>query len=528
MREQRVPVWLTKRLVFFFALLVVLVGCGGSPDAPAAEPEVVEEGEGVVVEATPAAEEPADETGEVTAEESVSVAADGEIGDEEAQALMADLVGQDGQAFMEATNRILEANDQRFNAVFIELLRAAQIGLVGVPQSQVAIALEMLSGQDLGNNWYEWIEWYGGTEFDAPPGFTTWKGELLSGVDPRFGEFLQSDYPSRIRTEEIQWGGVIVDGIPALDQPGMLTAEEALYLNPEDAVFGLTINGESRAYPLRIIDWHEMANDTVGGVPVSIAYCTLCGAAIAYDGRASDGNTYDFGSGFLFRSNKLMYDRQTRTLWNQLTGEPVLGELAATDVTLDYFPIVLTTWEDWQRQHPETLVLDVETGFDRVYSPGAAYADYFASDQLMFPVWQRSDLLEDKAQVYTLRINDMPKAYDIDALTRELVVNDTLGGTDLVLVATRDEVNVSGQSLRMNRERAYTAGAEVRAYERGELEFGATNRPNVIVDENGEVWQVTEEALVGPNGETLPRLSGHLAYWFGWYAFYPETELYRP
>jgi hypothetical protein len=159
---------------------------------------------------------------------------------------------------------------------------------------------------------------------------------------------------------------VPIDGIPPLENAPMIPAAEADYLLDEEPVFGVVVNGEARAYPLRIVDNHEMANDVIGGVPVSIAYCTLCGAAIAYDGRGPDGQTITFGtSGFLYRSNKLMYDRPTRTLWNQLTGESVLGELADTDIRLDILPIVLTAWADWLAQHPDTLVLDRDTAFIR-------------------------------------------------------------------------------------------------------------------------------------------------------------------
>ena len=130
------------------------------------------------------------------------------------------------------------------------------------------------------------------------------------------------------------------------------------------SIYGISLNGDDRAYPLRIMDWHEMANDIVGGVPVSLAYCTLCGAGIAFDGRvpagdSSESTTYTFGSsGFLYRSNKLMYDRQSRTLWNQFTGQPVLGPLADEDISLELLPVVLTTWKDWVDQHPDTQVLD--------------------------------------------------------------------------------------------------------------------------------------------------------------------------
>jgi hypothetical protein len=449
------------------------------------------------------------------------------ISDSEATELMYQLSEPGTQEFQAAIDRILETEDSRFIPVFIELLRANQIGLMGSVLYMAPIeALETLSGQDFRTDWAAWIEWYGDTDYTPPPGFTGWKGRLLSRIDPAFGEFLQDKHPSTIRVEEIQWGGVVVDGIPALDNATMIPAGKAEYLDPEEPVFGISINGDSRAYPLRILDWHEMANDVVGGVPVSLAYCTLCGAGVAYDGRASDGETYTFGSsGFLFRSNKLMYDRQTRTLWNQLTGQPVLGELADTDVKLDLLPVVVTSWQDWQDQHPDTLVLDLETGFQRPYVPGAAYGDYFSVEDTMFPVWQRSELLQTKDRIYALQIDGIPKAYPVDLLVEEQVVNDTIAETDLVLIASRGDITVQGDNQRVGKV-SYNAGGEVRAYQRDKYMFSPGPDPDNLLDASGNAWQMTEEALIGPDGEELARINGHLAYWFGWFSFFPKTQLY--
>jgi hypothetical protein len=448
--------------------------------------------------------------------------------DDEARRLMAVLAGSTEGDTSAALDRIIAAGDVRFIAVFIDLMRAAHIGLVdGSDYQRYIEALESLSGESFGDDWVAWFEWYGRSDLTPPPGFTSWKGLLLAPIDPGFAAFLQDKFPSRARVEEIQWGGVRVDGIPALDNPKMLAAAEADYLQPGDAVFGLTVNGESRAYPLRILDWHEMANDVIGGVPVSLAYCTLCGAAIAYDGRGPDGVTYTFGSsGFLYRSNKLMYDRPTRTLWNHLTGEPVLGELAGTDFRLNLLPVVLTTWDDWQKQHPNTLVVDIDTGFNRDYSTGAAYADYFADTGTMFPVWQRSDLLDQKDQIFALQVDGEPKAYPIEAFVTEQVINDTVGDVPVVLIGSGDIVELEGRSRRSGVARAWSAGSDVRAYARGDETFAPGEAANVVVDSQGRSWQVTEEALVGPAGESLPRLPGHLAYWFGWFAFFPETAIY--
>jgi hypothetical protein len=440
--------------------------------------------------------------------------------------LLYDLTDPEGDLARVAYDRILEAGDERFIAVFLELMRAGSIGL-GAPIDFVESveALEALSGQSFGGDWAGWIEWYGGTDLEPPPGFTGWKGELLGRIDPGFAEFLQDGFPSVIRVEEILWGGVKVDGIPALANAPMIPAAEEDYLLDEEPVFGISINGDHRAYPLRILDWHEMANDVVGGVPVSLAYCTLCGAGIAYHGEI-DGVTYTFGSsGFLYRSNKLMYDHQTRTLWNQLTGEPVLGELVGSGIKLELLPVVVTTWADWQEQHPDTVVLSLDTGFSRPYEPGAAYGDYYSFDDTMFPVWQRSDLLETKDRVYALQIEGVPVAYPVKTLVEEVVVNDEVAGTPLVVLALRGGILVDGSSIRVGDVR-YDAGAEVRAYERGTYEFSPAADGERLVDQDDWVWEITEEALVGPDGETLPRLSGHLAYWFGWYAFFPKTLVY--
>lgn len=428
----------------------------------------------------------------------------------------------------EILEQIAESGDQRFVSVLLELMRARQIGIIVGSYDLIIETLEGLSGQSYQDDWPSWVEWYGQSDLQPPPGFTSWKGQLLGRLDSKFSDFLSDEFPSRIRTEEIVWGGVGVDGIPPLENAPMIAGQQARYLLDEEPVFGVVVNDEARAYPLRIIDNHEMANDIIGGVPVSIAYCTLCGAAIAYEARGLEGEPITFGtSGFLYRSNKLMYDRPTQTLWNQLTGEPVLGSLADSDIKLDILPIVLTSWSDWLAQHPDTLVLDRETGVypGEFYESGVLYGQYFASDETMFPVWQRSELLEDKDFVYTLFLEGVPKAYDLNALAAEEVVNDTIGQTPVVLVAARDTVTVDGVDRRSGSV-TYTNGGEVRAFDRGQEYFEPGPTINSVVDSEGRLWQVTEEALIGPDGQTAPRLNGHLAYWFGWYAFFPETELY--
>ena len=501
-----------------------------SPAAPAATPSATPD---PATATPPASATAAVATPIASATPAATPAVDsGPISDREALDLMDALSTSpvEGPARL-ALQRILAAGDQRFVAVLMEML-FARSPTVGPDRLEYADALDQLTGEMIGFDYDGWLNWYGASDLVPPPGYVSWKGALLANIDERFQEFLRDEYPSAIRVEEIVWGGVRVDGIPPLDRPATIAPEDATWLEAGEAVFGVVINGEARAYPLRIMDWHEMTNDIVGGVPLSLAYCTLCGAGIAYDGRAPNGETYTFGtSGFLYRSNKLMYDRVTQTLWNQFTGKPVLGSLVgATDsegapLQLNLFPLVLTSWEDWVAQHPGTTVIDINTGYARPYKPGMPYGDYFSESTTMFPVWIRSGELNTKSFVYGLRIGGDRKAYQLSAIARERVVNDAVGDRPVVLVAARGRIQTEGFHDRIG-PIAYASGGEVRAFERGEQSFTPGDGPDVLLDATGNEWRVTEEALLGPGAERLERINGHLAYWFGWYAFYPDTEVY--
>jgi hypothetical protein len=417
----------------------------------------------------------------------------------------------------EATRAVLKkasaAKDRRYLAPFFELLRFPE----SAPKAEVGAAMDAIAGEQLGGDWARWYEWLAAhPDVRTVPGFASWKGRLYAHfVDPAMKRFLDSGRPSTIRPELIQWGGVKVDGIPALDAAPLLRAKGATYLTPEEPVFGVQVNGDVRAYPLRILDWHEMANDVVGKVPVSLAYCTLCGAGVLYRTDTARG-TLTFGSsGLLYESNKLMYDRQTGTLWNQLTGEPVNGPLVGSGIKLERLPVVVASWGNWQRSHPETRVLSLETGFQRDYTPGKPYGPYFSTSGTMFPVHQRSQALPEKAWIYALVVGGVPKAYPLVRLLKEGIVNDELGGRNVLLVL---EPGAEAQNR------------TVRAYDRGDRVFSRNERSFLGVvflnDQEGQAWRVGEETLTTTDGKSLPRLPGHLAYWFGWFSFYPRTLVY--
>jgi hypothetical protein len=185
-----------------------------------------------------------------------------------------------------------------------------------------------LTGEAPGKSWKEWMLWQQAHPEITPfEGFEAFKADVMAVIDPDFRLFLKPGVAHEIRLEEIVWGGVKKDGIPALTNPKHIAAAAAAYLEDDELVFGIEIAGDARAYPLRILDWHEMVNDVIGGVPATLAYCTLCGSGILYDARVPGyDEPFVFGSsGFVYRSNKLMYDQATHSLWSQFTGRPVVG-----------------------------------------------------------------------------------------------------------------------------------------------------------------------------------------------------------
>ena len=180
--------------------------------------------------------------------------------------------------------------------------------------------------------------------FSPIPGYLAFKGALYGQIDPRMAEFFKPGTRSTVRLDEVDWGGVTVNGIPPLGHPEAISAEQARYLDDGNVVFGIVVNGEPRAYPKRILAWHELARDRVGGVELTIVYCTLCGTVIPHENEVG-GVARTFGtSGLLYRSNKLMFDRESMSPWSTLEARPVIGALAGEDPQLRAHPVVTTTW----------------------------------------------------------------------------------------------------------------------------------------------------------------------------------------
>ena len=409
---------------------------------------------------------------------------------------------QDIQGALEAIRSTWKPSYLPMALDVLRLIRnpAASVALMHTMQSEVGVE----HGYDLG-------AWQRGM-WSAPearhPRYAAFKSALYSYIDPRFSAYFDEVDEALIRLDEIVWGGVRQDGIPPLRNPSMLAAADADYLEDDHIVFGLSVNGDARAYPKRILGWHEMFVDSVGGVPVAGVYCTLCGTVILYR-TEHEGVNHALGtSGFLYRSNKLMYDQATQSLWSTMRGTPVVGPLAGKGIVLESGSVVTTTWGEWQRRHPDTRVLSLDTGHQRDYAEGAAYRDYFATDEVMFAVPALDTRLKNKDEVFTVLLAshpDRPLAISADFLAANPVHHETIEGTAFVVLTDPSGAN--------------------RAFASEEVTFAGYDGDRSVRDSKGETWAMDEHALRSDDGRALHRIPAQRAFWFGWYAAFPHTRL---
>lgn len=378
----------------------------------------------------------------------------------------------------------------------------------GTARIQLMKILEEKTNQSFNFNIDQWYIWLWAQDYKPHPHYGEFKSILYSAIDPKFAKYFNNERKTNIRLDEVRWGGVVQDGIPPLRYPEMIHAKEANYLDDDNIVFGIEVNGDARAYPKRILAWHEMFVDDVGGKSVTGVYCTLCGTVILYD-NVLNNTTYTLGtSGFLYRSNKLMYDTKTQSLWNTLLGEPVIGPLADQNILLKRLSVVTTTWKEWKSRHPETQVLSLNTGHRRNYDEGAAYRQYFATDELMFVVPKTDSRLKNKSEILGLIFSqtpDKPVAISSEYLRKNPIYQNNI--EDIHYVVFTDK-----------------SGAH-RVYESQKITFKHWNQNNTIIDHTDRRWILTENRLSADDGKTLDRLPSHNAFWFGWYSAYGHTKL---
>ncbi len=308
--------------------------------------------------------------------------------------------------------------------------------------------------------------------------------------------------------DKIKSGGPPKDGIPSIDNPKFAPVSESQFVPDTTFVIGLDINGEKRAYPLFIMVWHEIVNDSVGGVPVAVTYCPLCFTNQVFE-RVIDGKEVEFGtSGKLYNSNLVMYDRLTDSYWSQALGVAITGEL--TGYELKRIPFDVISWADWKTLHPDTLVLTTETGHIRSYGVDP-YGDYYTDPRILFPVEHEDDRMHPKELILGFHESDVYKAYKQDDVESAIVINDIFNNKPMMLVSL-----FSGDSRAFDR----TVNDKV-------LTFDFVD--NVIIDlESKSKWNYDGVATSGSmEGIQLVRLPFNPGFWFQWVAFHPDTEVYE-
>jgi hypothetical protein len=327
---------------------------------------------------------------------------------------------------------------------------------------------------------------------------------------------------------EILSGGPPKDGIPAIDHPRFVTAEEADgWLEPQEPVILVQIGEDARAYPIQILMWHEIVNDNVGDVPVTVTFCPLCNTGVAFE-RTVEGRVLDFGTtGRLRFSNLVMYDRQTESWWQQATGEGIVGEFTGRHLTL--VPANVISWADFRVNYPEGKVLSRETGYSRAYgrNPYAGYDDINGSPHL-FDGETPDGVLPPMARVVTVDLNGEAAGYPYEVLEEVRVVNDSVGGLPIVVLWVPGTASALDSS-------SVAAGRDVGAavvYSReleGRIFTFASDDGRIVDEQTGSEWDVLGRAVSGPEeGMQLSPVVSINHFWFSWAAFRPETRIYQP
>lgn len=275
-----------------------------------------------------------------------------------------------------------------------------------------------------------------------------------------------------IPVDEIFSGGPPKDGIPSLDKPRFMTANKAEgYLKDEDRVLGLARNGQAKAYPIKILNWHEIVNDKIGKQAVVVTFCPLCGTGMVFDATVNNQNLTFGVSGLLYQSDMLLYDRKTESLWSQIKTEAVTGPLTGTRLKL--LSSTQTSWRQWKKKYPKTLVLSQKTGYHRDYDRDP-YMGYTTSSRLMFGVKNRNRDFHPKERVIGVDLGGTVKAYPFSELAKaKQPVQDKLNGAPV------------------------------------KITFDKKSQTAVIRD---------------AKGNEIPSVVG---FWFAWFTFHPETEVFK-
>lgn len=360
-----------------------------------------------------------------------------------------------------------------------------------------------------------------------PPANPTAPASLSADLPAGAGQFRTDFSRHSVSFAEIRSGGPPKDGIPAIDNPRFVSVTAANeWLRPREPVIALVLGNDARAYPIQILMWHEIVNDTVNEIPVTVTFCPLCNTAIVFE-RRLDSQMLDFGTtGLLRYSNLVMYDRQTESWWQQATGEAIVGEL--TGHRLAFIPAAIVAWETFAAGYPDGRVLSRETGYIRDYgrNPYLGYDDIDRSP-FLYDGPPTPDALPAMARVLTVDHNGEAVAYPYDTLAAMQIIHDEVGGLPIVVVwragaaSALDSAQIAeGRDVGMARVYQRVVNGQT-------VQFTIAD-DHLIDSETGTRWDLFGRAIDGPlAGATLTPVPAIDHFWFSWAAFRPDTRIYR-
>ncbi len=345
--------------------------------------------------------------------------------------------------------------------------------------------------------------------------------------------FLQAPWPDTdfskltIDLDEVMSGGPPRDGIPAIDEPKFDDVTQASkWLEPREPVIRVLHAGEARAYPLQLLIYHEIVNDQIGDLPISVTFCPLCNSSVVFD-RRLDGKVLDFGTtGLLRKSDMVMYDRQTDSWWQQIIGKGIVGDYAGA--TLTQIPSEIISFEDFSMAHPDGRVVNRDTGFSRPYGNNP-YRGYDGIDKS--PFLFRGELdprLPPMERVMHIVSGDAEKLYPFSTLKGVGVVNDQVGDTAVVLFSRAGLLSVLDQSKIKDSREIQAVTAFQRQLDGQTLTF-KLNGEGVVDEQTGSQWNRLGQAIDGSlKGQTLAAVQSGIHFAFAWLAFKPDVEMYQP
>jgi len=499
------------------------------------------------------------------------------------QELVDELLVRDADAHAEAVTALEAVGDERVVPHLVEVLivdgiandwssfgfpeilrdrdppRYLELPEVRWPGAREALASLAEPDFDSAHAWVEWESWYSQQSIEPLAGFEAWKRRLYTSYLPPVGGLLDVE-PREFHLGDVRWGNCDRSFLAALNAPDFVPGEAVdasgeggdvdgdssdavedggdyeRYLREEHHVFGFELDGVAYAVPRWVLFPHELMNAEVGGVPVSLTYCTLCNAPILYDRRVGDtaaGSSRDsdsdpgvdsshdtdaghdvdvltFGnSGMLVAGNKVMYDEETETLWDQHAGVPIGGEFLGTDLVLEQFPVTQTTWGEWLDEYPETLALDVDTGYgyDYEHYDGniSFFRHYWNEESVVQPgVEQVEGQLPEKTEVYGLTSGDASEVWVIPTESFEEPLAATVDGQEVVAVrdATGDVAVYAAPPTPVERD------------------------GDALVDADGRRWTIARSEL-RTDGEARERIPGRHGLWFAFRTHYDEAHVIR-